>query len=389
MPVSVWVEIRVNLLAWLLIALLSTLPALGLWLWVGRNRNLVPPRRTRFVPWSGFEVCLVFLLLLMPAFLFAELLKHVGFFNWLYGPGFGAAEGELVQVRRFLWGATFAFPFQLAGIVALLRVLSRTRLYQLGLTMGDAGRNLALGWLAWLLLTPPVLILNILVSWAYAIWERAPPEVHPLTRLTQGQPLGIEWFLILLSSVVIAPVLEEVIFRRVLQGWAARRPWGGPITLTAAFALTFGEGLDKIQAPGKEFSISSAVRDLEPALFVLLLVPGCFLAERLFRRWRSPPYTAQAIYSSSLLFAVFHADVWPTPVPLFVLGLVLGYLAYRTQNLIGPILFHALFNAVACGVMLLSYTGLVNGKESTSADRRPASVSASSIVPGSSLPRRT
>ena len=49
---------------------------------------------------------------------------------------------------------------------------------------------------------------------------------HLLTRLARGQPLPMEWVLIVLASVVVAPILEELLFRGVLQGWSAGRPWG-------------------------------------------------------------------------------------------------------------------------------------------------------------------
>jgi membrane protease YdiL (CAAX protease family) len=51
-----------------------------------------------------------------------------------------------------------------------------------------------------------------------------------------------------------------------------------------------------------------------------------------------------------MLFAASH-NVWPTPVPLLLLGLGLGWLASRTQSLVGPIVCHALFNGVACLVL--------------------------------------
>src|SRR5262249_8213275 len=166
---------------------------------------------------------------------------------------------------------------------------------------------------------------------------------------------------------------------------------GGPVTLAAALALTLGRALEKFAAAsdkGAEVSLGSALRDLEPAAFVLILAPGYFLGEYLFRRWLPQPYTGRAIYSTALLFAVLHA--WPTPVPLFVLGLGLGYLAHRTQNLLAPIVCHALFNGVACVVMLLpSYSEPANGKETTSADRRLPSASTSKIAPASWQPRRT
>lgn len=124
----------------------------------------------------------------------------------------------------------------------------------------------------------------------------------------------------------------------------------------AAFALTLGRALEKIIKDWDEASFGRALRDFEPALFVLILVPVCFFGERLLRRWLPQPYAARAIFSTALLFAISH-PVWPTPVPLFVLGLGLGYLAYRTQSLVAPILVHALFNGVACLLMLLTYAG--------------------------------
>jgi membrane protease YdiL (CAAX protease family) len=378
------------LLAWVIVALFSALPVLGLWLLRGPGRNFFAPQRTRFIPWTGFEVSLVFLFtqILLPAFL-NELLSKAGFFNWLYGPGFGVAPGavedDLTNIRRHLWVAALGFPLQLAATVFILRGLSGTRLFQLGLTAWGAAQHALAGWLVWMLLTPPVLIVHVLAAWVYRVSEGMPPEEHPLARLARGQPLSIEWIVIIISGVVIAPILEELLFRRILQGWAAKQPWGAALTVAIAFALTLGRSFEKITK--NDASLGSAFRILEPALFVLIMAPVCLLAERAFRRWLLRPYTIRAICSTALLFSVSHD--WPTPVPLFILGLGLGYLAYRTQNLVAPIVMHALFNGVACLLMLLTYAAPVNGKQVTCADRRPSAVSNSNIVPGSWLPLRT
>jgi hypothetical protein len=53
-----------------------------------------------------------------------------------------------------------------------------------------------------------------------------------------------------------------------------------------------------------------------------------------------------AVFGTALLFGMLHVGVWPTPIALFVLGLGLGWLAWRTQSLVGPIVLHSLFNAV-------------------------------------------
>lgn len=59
-----------------------------------------------------------------------------------------------------------------------------------------------------------------------------------------------------------------------------------------------------------------------------------------------------ALVVSAGLFAGAHFAGEPQAVPsLFLLGLVLGYLAYRTRSLVAPIVCHAAFN----GVMLLGH----------------------------------
>jgi membrane protease YdiL (CAAX protease family) len=52
------------------------------------------------------------------------------------------------------------------------------------------------------------------------------------------------------------------------------------------------------------------------------------------------------------LFANFHANIWPTPVALFVLALGLGWLAYRTQSVVASIVLHVLFNTITILTLL-------------------------------------
>jgi hypothetical protein len=86
----------------------------------------------------------------------------------------------------------------------------------------------------------------------------------------------------------------------------------------------------------------AVAKHLAPAWFVLALAPGYYL---LYRRGVR---AGAAVYATALFFAAIHAGAWPHPVPLFVLGLGLGWLAQRTRSLVGPVVMHALFNGVAC-----------------------------------------
>ena len=91
-----------------------------------------------------------------------------------------------------------------------------------------------------------------------------------------------------------------------------------------------------------------------PVLFACLMIAACYAFECAAAKWGARPHEFRAIYGTALLFAMFHVSVWPTPIPLFLLALGLGYLAYRTQSVVGPIVMHVLFNTVACIALFLA-----------------------------------
>jgi membrane protease YdiL (CAAX protease family) len=372
---------RIVLWVWLVIGALTLAGGLAL---PGLRRRLLPPQRRRAVPWSGFEIFFAILLVLgqfWPAVL-GQVLTGIGFFTHVYGPDFAAQLGpeapshvrELALLREAVWLKVLAFPLTFLSVLLLLRLASDTRPYQLGLTAQGLVRNALLGLLAWVSLTPCLYLVLALATAATRALFHVEPAEHPLTELSQTPLSGLEWFLLVSSAVVEAPVLEELLFRGVVQPWLARRPWGAVVGMAGALVAAFA--LRKPEAGWL------------PVVFVLVLVPGIPL---LWRLGRSP--VAPAICATSLFWAMMHANIWPTPVPLFVLGLGLGYLAYRTQSLVAPLVLHALFNGVAC--LMLLYPQLApapvpppKGNPTTSAARGPAAVSTSTAVPGSWLPRR-
>jgi membrane protease YdiL (CAAX protease family) len=362
-------EMLLSLWAWLGLVGGGAVVCGGLWLLCRPARgDLLPTWPRRPAPWSGFVVAYAFLLYL----LWPEALRPI--IN-LLGE---ASEAGTEKLHPYL-ALACAFPFQLGSILLVVRRYSGARLDQLGLTTRRLPANVILGYLGWLVLCPVVYAVSYLTTWLYLEWTGLPPDEHTLTELIQDLHPVLEWLLLWFLAVVAAPVLEELLFRGLIQGWLLARPRGAPLAMALALALPM-----TILGTYKRARI----------LFVLALVPGFLVLPGLLRWWRrrrsdKPPASneslplaapgtppepageirwtdrlgallvaldragedprtrrAWAMYATATLFALIHP--WPTPVPLFLLGLGLGWLAYRTQSLVGPMVLHALFNSVGC-----------------------------------------
>jgi membrane protease YdiL (CAAX protease family) len=153
----------------------------------------------------------------------------------------------------------------------------------LGFVAGQPARDLrlALGGLA--------LVLAPLLALAAALHTLVPYE-HQVVELLSGRRDPWVVGLVIAAAVVAAPLVEELFFRRILQGWLeARLP----------------------EADG-----------------------------------------AVAITISAAAFALAHYGQGLAYVPLFPLGLVLGFIARRTGSIVPCILLHALFNAVSVALLL-------------------------------------
>ena len=239
-------------------------------------------------------------------------------------------------------------PSRLLTIPLIFSAFSGTRLNQLGLTTVRFGRNVLLGIAGWMALVPPVF--GIFQLFRYFNSQLVEPNVekHILEQLAELHLFPTEWFLLFFTAMVSAPLLEELMFRGVLQPWFAERRWGGHAAMLGALAFAVfyrWEGMQTARPDG----LASWANAAAPALFVIALVPSYMLVY-----WRSRTPLAPAIFGTSLMFACTHAAVWPTPIPLFVLALGLGMLASRTHSLVGPIVLHSLFNGISCVQLLIA-----------------------------------
>jgi membrane protease YdiL (CAAX protease family) len=410
--------------------------------------RLFPPQRRRAIPWSDNEAfgwLMIGILILLvefaePSFVL-DILRKTGFLP-TPPPAQTEADGEpgsakevtgideasadekkaaasLERTRTLLWVTVIAFPFQIATILGLVSLTSGLHPMHLGWTAHRWRQSLVLGYLGWLGLTAAANGMNYLVLLIYHLLQNVNVEQHALAKLLNRQPPASVSVLIVLTAMVTAPIREELLFRGLLQPWLSRRWYSGLIGIGIALAAAFLYRVDKMAPAWKASGLAGVAQELLAPVFVLAMIPGFFLARRLavsFVRWRrrrQPAYglgadrwplrpqpvqelfaanAAGGIYGASLLFAAAHSNVWPSPVSLFMLALGLGYLRYRTQSLVAPIVVHGLFNGVPCLLLLLQPTldpKEEKGKDTTSAVCLDPGSPSSTTVRGSWLPRRT
>ncbi len=305
--------------------------------------------------WTTLDLFLAFFLAQAVLPLLAEqTLQASGFFTWLYGPAFPTdlpdpanPDPHLKQaaVLRQLWAMTLALPFTVATIGLLLYARHGTAPAAYGLTMRRAGPGIVVAYLAWWLVTPVVFLVFGMVSWLWTLATGLEPELHPIAELSQ-RLTGWEWVVFFAEISLAAPLLEELLFRGLLLPLLLGRPDRVMAVVALSFLLALMVNLDGIQTAINVGDWLRLARNLAPLGFVLLLVP---IFAWLARRSDS---VHPAIAASALLFAIAHVGVWPTPIPLLLLGYALGALTLWTRSILPAVVLHGLFNAVT-GVSLV------------------------------------
>jgi membrane protease YdiL (CAAX protease family) len=312
------------------------------------------------VPWTGRDLFFVGILYFFWLYLAFALLEESGFYAWYYSPDAVAlvksskppedpekqAERRLLGTRFGLWAIALAFPFQVVTIPLALAHLANTRPQQFGLTTQRAGRNALAGLIGWALWTPVVLMLNGGVVYLYEMLVNPVPDEHSLLRLTRVALRPGERVLWFLAPMVVAPVMEEMLFRGLLQQWARARSYRVPILLLVACAAATWNRLDRFRDLTWDNGLT-VFDAAAPVLYAVVVSVVVMLAWQ-----RQPASRWPALVATALVFASIHG-AWPSPLALTLLGIALGDLADRTRSLVGPIVLHSLFNGVSCVWTLL------------------------------------
>ena len=251
-------------------SVVATIGCVGRWL---RGQPIIDWRPHDEVPWEGRDVLMVLLAGLASAMLV------------------GGAIGPEPSIEQRLAGSLLVTS--VSGLLAIGWLAAHGATPpDLGLVKGHATADvrLAVGSLA--LVLAPLLALA-------AVLNQLVPYQHPVMKQLMASRDSWSVGLVVATAIVAAPLVEELFFRRILQGWLEKR-------------LPASDG-------------------------------------------------ALAIGLSAAAFALAHQGQGLAFVPLFPLGIVLGMMANRTGSIVPCILLHAFFNAVSVILLLASPAPLVGG----------------------------
>jgi len=201
----------------------------------------------------------------------------------------GGKADEALKGRYLLVGRAVVSVVWLAAVLLLARGAFRHGLRR---GMGLSGRRWLYdslrGVLAYLTVLPICIGLGLLMEWLFAALQ-IEPNYHPV--LLQLADLPPAWKLLaVFSTVVLAPLAEEIFFRGVLQSavrqWSAS-PWGAVLAASAFFAAMH---LDQPQALPSLFALAVAMGynyERTGRLWAPVLIHAAFNAVNL-AAWRGP-----------------------------------------------------------------------------------------------------
>jgi hypothetical protein len=226
-------------------------------------------------PWPGSVPALA-----LPVAMITQVLVNQALSAW---GNLGAGHMDLAALRN----QSLARLATLGALLALVAAESGLRRADLGLMRGQAARDLFAGMLAFLASWGPVYYANRMVA---ALGWRAEGGIHPMLKLLEADSRAAALAWVAVSAVLLAPLLEELLYRVILQGWLESR--AGPMLAIPLVALLF------------------AAVHFEPGR--------------------------------------------PDGLPLFPLALVLGYLYWRRHSYLAVVLAHSAFNAMNVAIAALS-----------------------------------
>jgi membrane protease YdiL (CAAX protease family) len=262
-----------------------------------RGDEIVEHEPRRPVTWGLLEVVLVASGYLVSQVMIAQLL-----------------EVDHDQIGDMLRSVTLSNLAAAVWVVMLVTV-GGGRSHDLGLSLQSTRRDVWIGLCAFAAIAPLIYAVQALLS----LWFEGK---HPVVELLQS--VRDPWTLAstFVGVVIVAPIVEELLFRVVLQGWLERL---------------------MNDLPRGNHQIATVEGDVDS------------IGEPQPTTTRSWP----AIMASSAIFAAMHyRDGSADPVPLFFLAVVLGYLYQQTHRIWPSIALHAALNGTSLLALLATPAGV-------------------------------
>jgi len=260
---------------------------------------------------------------------------------------------------EFLGGA--AIELVMVGVLLLLLVwFSGATAKDFGLDFSKFSHDIRLGLLAFLAVCVPTYGLQLVMT------QLVKEASHPVTDAIAETSSGVVVLATIVLAVLVAPLVEELLFRVLLQGWlesiVVRRATPDPARLpaplssalpeTGPLADAAPEDAADVLAPEPDgqsyesavesYETSPANESIESTTFVIGDSAGSDLGEPMVSV--SPGW--MPILLTSMLFALAHISYGPSAVPLFFFSLALGYLYQQTHRIWPSLVVHMSLNSL-------------------------------------------
>ncbi|MEX0711449.1 MAG: CPBP family intramembrane glutamic endopeptidase [Pirellulales bacterium] len=237
------------------------------------------------------------------------------------------------SIRLTLVAQSIASLVGFAFAVAYIRLIARGTWPDLGFRFDRIAQDVSLGLIAFAAVSLPIFALQAALSYFF-------PTRHPIVEMLEAHREAPLFVLSIVSAVVIAPVVEEFLFRVLWQGWL-ESVW-----------LRREQSSAADHASEQPRSASLAAETGNP-----FQPPAGDTAGTAMVGGSRPPLARGPIVISSLVFALMHWGHGPAPFALFWFSLALGYLYQRTHRIWPSIVAHASLNAFSLGLLWVSGTG--------------------------------
>lgn len=261
------------------------------------------------VPWNLLDVLVVIAF----QFVFVVGLQVI----YALAKGLNVAElGEATassKIEIAMCGSIGMFIATVVGL-AYLKFAGPASASDLGICLKRIRFDCFLGVIAFLAVIAPVLFLQVALEQMFPQAQK-----HPFIQLVQEQNGFFYFTMIFVMAVVFAPIVEEFLFRVVIQGWVERL-----MTATAIHRDSMTEPYSRIDR-------------------MVVMMDRSRLSDRILsggRAWLP-------IIISAGLFAAAHIGHGTAPIPLFFLAIALGYVYQRTHRLWPSLVTHMLVNLLA------------------------------------------